>query len=931
LVGTVNTELLDLEPRRYIVVNDDATGFSAVEGGGGEGGLAGEVLAKKSDANFDTLWIDPRAVLKKSSVLNEVDDDCVLKNNNVVILADEIEIDNSDQLPRIGLTQRQILSDVISDAQYTYILCNEIDESVPDESDIATKEKFGRVMIGPGIEDDNGKISVPAPAKASKTNFGIVKIGPGIDVEDGTASVPAPQHADHENFGTVKLSTDFKTGSSGELLLANKKNTEEIIYQFSNTDIVQNNCIIPKANFAKYRLFMTEDSLITFDWSQFIQEKDLAFDLEIISDATYVISFDANVVWTLPCIGVSAGKTVIHFERKIGSTILYGNLKSIETKSALNLTPDGSEDIQPDFVCGHNGAGWNACYCLTVKGSGDYTSFTNPTDCIWYIDFMRSTYVEYLEYVQGYDNVTAEYFYIEGSVDRKNWKRLLTRENVKPTTCTLDAHGFFKHYRIRCKNTQIRYFRWFGYGIEDELFEFVRVMPLMLNANSLNGFSITSSGISSGALYNLTNNDGGSFANFGTRLNGEFWIKYELAESAVVNFIDIGAPSGNSERMPTRFKVEASDDDENWTLLLERASLMRWYDRETRQYYIDNNVAYKFYKFTPTEIPSAEFRIARFRLYRKEDGRESLQKFVPILTGPSQGGYEISCNSAASGEDAYHAFDGNDNSQWATTNGNGQNGWVCVKFPTETLCNTILLRARNDQYYEQAANSFEIQGSNDGSEFSTLKTVNTTWTRGEEKIIEFFNDTAFLYYRIFIKTVQNGGGYAGFLTINLGTIRRDYKRDLTVKEYLLPIMNSGSQDGYEVSASAESGAGEAAYKAFDRNNGSNWSANVSSATVWITLPEAKICNCFSIYPRSNYGSRCYGSFALFASDDGENWTELLAVAGISAWSNDTEKVWEIENENAYAHFKIEGECFTAGQGILIAEIGLFHKYTTREY
>jgi hypothetical protein len=463
-------------------------------------------------------------------------------------------------------------------------LCDAIDENAPDESDIATREKFGRVMIGSGIKDDNGKISVSAPLKASKTNFGIVKIGPGLDVEDGVVSAPNYQQADHENFGTVKLSADFKTGNSGELLLANKKDVEEIIYQFSNIDIVLNNCITPNSNFAKYRLFITEDSLITFNWLQFIQEKDMAFDLEIISDATYVISFDANVVWTLPCAGVSAGKTIIHFERKFGSTTLYGNLKSTETKSILNLTPNSSEDIQPDFICGHNGMGWNACACLSVKDYSNWMSFYNPSEGIWYIDFMRSTYVEYLEYVQGYDNWTAEYFYVEGSVDGKNWKRLLTRENIKPTTYTLDAHGFFRHSRIRCKNTQIRYFRWFGYNVEDELFELIRVMPLMANSNSLNGFSITSTGTNDGALYNLTNNNIGSWANFFTRSNGEFWIKYELPEAAVVNFIDICAPNGGSDRMPTWFKIEVSNDDENWTLLLERASLLRWYDGESRHY-----------------------------------------------------------------------------------------------------------------------------------------------------------------------------------------------------------------------------------------------------------------------------------------------------------------------------------------------------------
>jgi hypothetical protein len=370
--------------------------------------------------------------------------------------------------------------------------------------------------------NDNGKISVPTPVKASTENFGIVKIGFGIDVNDGVISTPSYQQADHENFGTVKLSSDFKTGNSGELLLANKKDVEEIVYQAANIDIVLNNCIIPKSNFAKYRLFISEDSLISFDWSQIIIEKDMAFDLEIISDATYVISFAAQIIWTLPCAGISAGKTLIHFERKFGSTTLYGELKTTETKSVQNLTPDSSEDIQSDFICGHNGMGWNACACLSVKDYSNWMSFYHPTEGIWYIDFMRSTYIEYLEYVNGYDNWTAEYFYVEGSVDGKNWKRLLTRENVKPETYTLDAHGFFRHYRIRCRHTQIRYFRWFGYSVEDELFELVRVMPIMPNANSLNGFSITSTGTNEGALYNLTNNSISSWANLSARSNGEF-------------------------------------------------------------------------------------------------------------------------------------------------------------------------------------------------------------------------------------------------------------------------------------------------------------------------------------------------------------------------------------------------------------------------
>jgi hypothetical protein len=145
-------------------------------------------------------------------------------------------------------------------------------------------------------------------------------------VNDGVISTPSYQHADHENFGTVKLSPDFKIGNSGELLLANKKDVEEIIYQAANIDIVLNNCIVPKSNYAKYRLFITGNSLIAFDWSQIVVEKDLAFDLEIISDGTYAISFDANIEWVAPFVEVSVGKTIVRFRRKFGSTILYASI-----------------------------------------------------------------------------------------------------------------------------------------------------------------------------------------------------------------------------------------------------------------------------------------------------------------------------------------------------------------------------------------------------------------------------------------------------------------------------------------------------------------------------------------------------------------------------------------------------------------------------
>jgi hypothetical protein len=76
--------------------------------------------------------------------------------------------------------------------------------------------------------------------------------------------------------------------------------------------------------------------------------------------------------------------------------------------------------------------------------------------------------------------------------------------------------------------------------------------------------------------------------------------------------------------------------------------------------------------------------------------------------------------------------------------------------------------------------------------------------------------------------------------------------------------------------------------------------------------------------------QAFGTFSLYGSDDGENWTELLAVTDISAWSTDVEKSWEVENEDAYAYYKIVATPFNSNR-IAANNINLIHVSTTKEY
>ena len=901
LVGEMDTELQNIQPRQYVVINEDATGFSTVEGGGGEGGKKGEVLVKRSDSNFDTTWLDPRAILKKAPTVKETTADAQLPNNCTMILGDAVENEGVEDVSRRGLTQRQVNSDTLADSTCSYVLCDTIDDTTEDDSDIATTEKFGRVKIGSGINVNNGTISVPVIGVASENDFGLVKIGSGLSVTDGVVSAQTYPHADHENYGIIKPSADFNFDSNGALQLANRN--EEIIYQKAAKNIVDNCTIAIIPTCAYYRAFVNTDTMFSFDLSGFTPKSDYSFDLEIVADGTYVINFGSSVSWDLPCAGVNAGSTIIHFDKLLGDSQFIGTLKSVDTKSVRLLTPYESADVTENYICGHNGCGWDACYCMQTKDWATYQNFSNPTDCIWYIDFMKSTYVEYLEYFNGYDNWTATYFYIEGSVDGKNWKRLLTRENVKPTTYTLDEHGFFKHYRIRCRNVQIRYFRWYGFDVDDDMYELQRVMPIM-QSDSANGFEITSSGLTSGNLYNLTQDTTSSWANFETRLNGEFWVKYELPVAQSVDLIDLAAMrSTESNRMPTWFKIEGSNDDTNWTTILERAYLTQWYSGESKQYWINNQTAYKFYRLLSIEQPTAYFGLSRFRLYKKIEGLPP-RGFIPALSSESQNGYEVSASSQYNGDHAkLYAFDGSISTKWATASEGGVGGWIQIKFPVETLCTTAWITSRNDSWYVQAATDFTIQGSVDGVNFETLKTVTgQTWNQGEQKVFNFTNTVPYLYYRIEADTIQGSENIFALSEVNFGTQMREYKRVLNRNEYLVPVMGANSQDGYVASADSTYGSGYPAWKAFDRSSGSSWtSADATSTTPhWLKIynDDGITANGINIVWHSNH----YGiDYVISGSNDDVTYTDLVTITD----NNNSNSSHSLSNTQTFKYWKID--------------------------
>lgn len=622
LKGVFDNELKDLAPNKYIKINAAGDGFETIERTGAAGGKKGQILAKNSEKDYDFSWLDAEDFYKRQSTLYVSNESCESFPNQTVFFCEQVEVDNNSEKPRPSLKKIQILNDILSDLNTTYIIKDEIENQDEEVLDIASKRSFGRVKIGDGINVENGIISVGELPKASSLEYGVVRIGDGIDVEDGVISAPELVHADYENFGTVKPSDeDFYFSEDGSLSLKEIKYKDAIIYQNANVKIVENGEIIIDPEYAIYRAFINSDATFSFDFSHLTESKDIAFGLEIISDSEVKIDFAYDIDWQRPCGGNIFGKLKIRFEKYFGIDKFYGDMTFFENKISKDLTNYVVEDIQKDCICSTNGM--NACASELLSNTNGYWNigFTSTTnEGIFQTDFLCSTYITSLFFRRGSETGIPQYFFIEGSVDGKNWLILYGVENILPENghLYLTQRGFFKHYRIRTtKGVTMNWARWYGLQIQDNSFEIQKVIP-QLNADSLNGFSITSSGKNAGELFNLTNTNISSYANFNTRdSNNEYWIKYELPESKVVNFIDLAVPKDSPERFPLWFKIEASNDNINWQIIFEKLFLTQRSSGESFQFSIQNTTSYKYYKFTPIELTGFEFRIARFRLYYK--------------------------------------------------------------------------------------------------------------------------------------------------------------------------------------------------------------------------------------------------------------------------------------------------------------------------
>jgi hypothetical protein len=110
-----------------------------------------------------------------------------------------------------------------------------------------------------------------------------------------------------------------------------------------------------------------------------------------------------------------------------------------------------------------------------------------------------------------------------------------------------------------------------------------------------------------------------------------------------------------------------------------------------------------------------------------------------------------------------NAFDGDHNTIWDSNA--TATGWVQGQWTTGFAATQYRIRRRDDQA-ARMPKDFTLQGSNNGSSWTTLDTrTNITWpTSGETKTFTFTNSTVYTYYRLDV-TANNGDSYLSFMNL----------------------------------------------------------------------------------------------------------------------------------------------------------------------
>lgn len=629
----------------------------------------------------------------------------------------------------------------------------------------------------------------------------------------------------------------------------------------------------------------------------------------------------------------------MYFTKKLGYPHFDVEVSRADAPEPVNLTPVDSPVLSSEFsVTTPQGGNWNPRRILRTTYDG-YSDIKEVR-----FEFETLVCVDYVNYISRNQDTPLTEFTLRGSNDGRNWTNLLHKENeIIYGKIYTEKKGCFRYYDLiigwTSDNNKPSGATLWGTQIDNNASELKALTPLM-SGNTTNYAKFTAGKIITNSATQITDGDFATFTVIGYDENQNRWAQYELTTPAAANVLELDYYNYDSQA--NWFTLTGSNDGENWTLLLERqyhSNTLSSNNYRAMLYNLNNETEYKYYRLNclATNDTIENWHIFGFKLYRRQKGKHNFYGNIPILKSAEQDGYVVSAGSVANSDNVpYYAFDGNKDTKWTSVNNVNAERWLQIKLPTATICTTAMLKATLGAP-EYTPSDFEIQASADGENFTTLASFEEiSWSGGEEKIFDFENQEAFLYYRINVKQTTGNTGYVAIAEVNFGHSKYEYKRLLDKYNYIVPILTgetTTTEEGiYKATRSENRWGGGNAWNLFRRGNDTMEYYNMIETWAQIEMPIAKIVNSFSIKARPDgYCTDTARDYKLCGSNNGTAWTTLFEISNSPAWGRNETRAHNIENEQAYKFYRLYFSN-PAGRNVCsIAAWDLFEHQVIQEY
>ncbi|WP_340678757.1 discoidin domain-containing protein [Paraglaciecola sp.] len=374
------------------------------------------------------------------------------------------------------------------------------------------------------------------------------------------------------------------------------------------------------------------------------------------------------------------------------------------------------------------------------------------------------------------------------------------------------------------------------------------------------------------------------------------WIQLQFTEAHAVSSLFITSANDAPERDPENFDLLASNDGENWVTLA--SFLGESFDErfERKEFSFSNGLEYSFYRLNITKNKGDTGLMQLTEIQLVGPVYASTDHTDPVGTGVITGRARIS-----DGEAETMAFDNDAQTKWLDNGGVPSveaPSWIQVEFPEAVAVNVLAITSANDSA-ERDPENFTLVASNDNG---------VTWTtigdwlgesfdgRFERKLFSADNALAYSTYRLNI-------------TKNKGDSNLMQLGEIELIGPKIPSVQHSHGAGVTYTERARISDGEAGSMAFDHNTDSKWLDNGGVPSVeepsWVvvSLPEAAAVNTLALTSANDAPERDPENFAVWGSNDNENWVELASWLGESFDSRFERKQYGFSNDIGFSFYR----------------------------